>query len=174
MKQIGVILLCVMVSLILSDGMSDGLVKPLAARLRPLNDPMTSSLITLVPGKFAKSFSFFSAHAANTFGLCVFLSLLFRCSYLSFAMVVWSLVNCWTRIYLGMHYPSDIAVGLLWGFCSGGSAYLLYRYLCRRMSGKLKFISSHYTSTGYSIADLYCIVNVLILTVMTAIIIAMI
>ena len=41
-------------------------------------------------------------------------------------MITWSLVNCWTRIYLGVHYPGDIAVGLLWGALVGYSVYRLY------------------------------------------------
>jgi len=43
-------------------------------------------------------------------------------------MVAWSLVNCWTRIYLGVHYPGDITVGLLWGALVG---YGVYRLYCR-------------------------------------------
>jgi undecaprenyl-diphosphatase len=43
-------------------------------------------------------------------------------------MVAWSLINCWTRLYLGVHYPGDITVGLLWGALVG---YGVYRLYCR-------------------------------------------
>ena len=43
-------------------------------------------------------------------------------------MVLWSLTNCWTRLYLGVHFPGDILTGLCWGFICGTAVYfLLYR-----------------------------------------------
>jgi undecaprenyl-diphosphatase len=47
---------------------------------------------------------------------------------LSAVLIAWSLTNCWTRLYLGVHYPGDILVGLVWGGCVG---YGVYRLYCR-------------------------------------------
>lgn len=170
MKQIGLVLGAVAFGMLLSDGMADGLIKPLVMRLRPLNDPNVAPLLSLVPGVSGKSYSFFSAHASNTFTICIFFSLLVRNAYMTIAMVLWSLICCWTRIYLSMHYPSDIAVGLLWGFIAGEITYILYMMIYRRMSSKLHFITSQYTSTGYALGDVYIVINVLMLTVIFAII----
>ena len=41
-------------------------------------------------------------------------------------LICFSLVNCWTRLYLGVHYPGDIMVGLIWGTIVGYSVYRLY------------------------------------------------
>ena len=46
-------------------------------------------------------------------------------------MVCWSLINCYTRLYLGVHYPGDILVGLSWGAIVGTSVYYLYRRVLR-------------------------------------------
>jgi len=47
-------------------------------------------------------------------------------------MVAYSLINCWTRLYLGVHYPGDITVGLLWGAIVGYAVYRLHGYALRQ------------------------------------------
>ena len=42
------IILCAGLCILLADGMADGIIKPLTGRLRPLNDPEVSLMITLV------------------------------------------------------------------------------------------------------------------------------
>ena len=169
MMQILLAVLAAGVCILLADGMADGIIKPLAMRLRPLNDPDVRPLLDIVPGVANKNYSFFSAHASNTMSLCVFFSLLMRNWRLTVGMVVWSLVNCWTRIYLGMHYPSDIAVRLLWGATVGTGVYYGYRYFYFKVTDRLHFISSQYTRTGYALADINLVVNVLLLISLYAI-----
>lgn len=131
-KPVLLILLCAGICILLADGMADGIVKPLTERLRPLNDPESRKIITLVAGAEDSNYSFFSAHAANTFSICVFFSLMMRNAWLTLSLTTWSLINCWTRIYLGMHYPSDILVGLIWGGVSGYIAYYVYKNIKRK------------------------------------------
>ena len=61
--------LCVL----LAGGVDDEIVKPLVARWRPTHDPEIGSLIDTVNGYRGGNYGFFSAHAANTFSLAVFL-----------------------------------------------------------------------------------------------------
>ena len=127
MSQIGITIGCVLLCLLFADGLADGIVKPLVARPRPLNAPFIKHTIDIVAGSYDRQYSFFSAHAANTFSLAIFFSLLFRRKAITVVLVAWSLLNCWTRLYMGMHYPSDIVVGLLWGICVGGGVWSLFR-----------------------------------------------
>ncbi len=127
MSQIGITIGCVLLCLLFADGLADGIVKPMVARPRPLNDPFIKHTIDIVAGSYDRQYSFFSAHAANTFSLAIFFSLHFRRKAITVVLVAWSLLNCWTRLYMGMHYPSDIVVGLLWGFCVGGGVWSLFR-----------------------------------------------
>lgn len=169
MAQIGLVILSCALCLLLADGMADGIMKPLTMRLRPINDPEVREMITLVAGVADKNYSFFSAHAANTMAISTFMALLMRNTRMTIALLIWSLINCWTRIYLGMHYPSDIAAGLLWGMISGALVYTGYLRAYTRLSPKLHFISSQYTKTGYGLADITLTINVMTASVIYAI-----
>lgn len=164
MTQIMLIVGCFLFALLLSDGMTDFIMKPLVARWRPSNDPSIKYMVDIVGNLRDTPYGFFSAHASNTFSLALFFSLLVRNKALSIALVLWSLVNCYTRIYLGLHYPGDIICGLLWGSFAGGVAYLLYHRVYEKISPKQNYISTQYTNTGYSLSDIDIVINVLIFT----------
>lgn len=154
---------------LLSDGLADGIVKPLVGRLRPVNDPSMASVVNVVNGYHPSGYSFFSAHAANTFALAMLLTLIIRNTTFSTFMFLWAVGNCWTRLYLGAHYMSDIVVGIVWGCCAGAIAYAVYRRLYYKVSPRLHFISSQYTRSGYSLADIDMVLSVLVLTVVVLI-----
>ena len=78
------------------------------------------------------------------------------------------MVNCWTRLYLGAHYMSDIVVGIVWGTISAIIAFFIYKKLYFKISPRLHFISSEYTRSGYSLSDIDMVLNVLVLTIVTA------
>lgn len=110
----------------LAGAVDDEIVKPLVARWRPTHDPEIGHLVDIVDGYRGGNYGFFSAHAANTFSIAVFFSLLMRQLPFTCFMVAWSLTNCYTRLYLGVHYPGDITVGLLWGGLVGWVAYRFF------------------------------------------------
>ena len=114
--------LCVL----LAGTVDDSIVKPLVARWRPTHDPEIGMLVDVVNDYRGGNYGFFSAHASNTFSIALFFSLLMRHRLFVIFMVCWSLINCWTRLYLGVHYPGDITVGLIWGAIVGYSVYRLY------------------------------------------------
>jgi undecaprenyl-diphosphatase len=156
----------------LSGGVDDLIIKPLVARPRPLNDLATKYVVDTVYGVSSNQFSFFSAHAANTFALATFMALLVRSGILNFGLFVWAAINAYTRLYLGMHYPSDILVGTLWGMISGAIAYFVYSYLYYKRNPHINYISSQYTSTGYSFIDVDIVITILSLTVLYALVTA--
>ncbi|MGI6222850.1 MAG: phosphatase PAP2 family protein [Prevotella sp.] len=168
---IGASVLCV----VLADVMADLIMKPLLGRFRPSNDPSIKYAVHVVNGIRGGEYGFFSAHAANTMSLAVFLALLVRNRTLSITLIVWSLVNCYTRMYLGLHYPLDILCGLLWGISVGLIVYwFFYLKIYRRISTKITYVSTQYTSTGYSLLDIYMVLNILALTFIAALIYSLI
>ena len=124
--------LCVL----LAGTIDDTIVKPLVARWRPGRDPEIGMLVDTVDGYRGGKYGFFSAHAANTFSIAVFFSLLMRRRLFVIAMVAWSLINCYTRLYLGVHYPGDITVGLIWGGLVG---YSVYRFFFTRFATPVEY-----------------------------------
>lgn len=170
MAQIGLVVACVALALLLTGGVDNLLVKPYFQRVRPINDPEVSQYLYVLPGLYTKTYSFFSSHATNTFAVATFFSLLVRSGRLTVAMMAYAVVNCWTRLYLGMHYPSDILVGALWGILMAVVSYLVFLYLCRRLSLHTRFISAQYTSSGYFTPDATIVVNIVLLTFLYAIV----
>lgn len=143
----------------------DLIVKPGVARWRPTHDYQIGILVDVVDGYRGGKYGFFSAHAANTFSIALFFSLLMRSRLVTLMLVGWSLTNCWTRLYLGVHYPIDILCGLLWGGIVGTGMYFLYIYADRRFCcSESDYVSSKYTSSGYKYSDLYVIALVLAVT----------
>lgn len=127
-REILLILAAAGLCVLLAGTVDDTIVKPLVARWRPTHDPEIGALVDVVDGYRGGNYGFFSAHASNTFSIALFFSLLMRNRLFTVFMVCWSLTNCWTRLYLGVHYPGDITVGLLWGALVG---YGVYRLYCR-------------------------------------------
>ena len=166
MGQIMLVVGCALARVGLADIMADVIVKPLVERWRPSNDPIFKYDVSVVDGYRGTSYGFFSAHAANTFSLALFFCMLVRSRVLSVALVLWSFVNCYTRMYLGLHYPSDIVCGLLWGSVCAIGVYYFYLRVSRRMFGEDNYVSTQYTSTGYRLCDVDIVVFVLVSTVL--------
>lgn len=168
--QILLIAGCSLLCVLLADGVADFIAKPFVGRWRPCNDPVFCDAVHVVNGYRGSDYGFFSAHAANTFSITVFFCLLVKSRMLSIALVVWSLVNCYTRMYLGLHYPADIIAGLAWGGIVGVCVHFLYLRVFRKISSKNNYVSSQYTVSGYSMADVDIVLLVLVLTVLYSII----
>ena len=166
--KILIIIGCAGLCVLFAGTVDDTIVKPLVARWRPTHDEQIGALVDVVDGYRGGRFGFFSAHACNTFSIAVFFSLLIRSRLLTIFLVGWSLVNCWTRLYLGVHFPGDILVGLLWGGIVGTVVYLLFRRVTRTLSDGMNFVSAKYTRSGYLTADVNIVVTVLILTIIYA------
>ena len=160
MLIVGSIILCI----ILTGGIDDIFIKPWIGRVRPCNDPDINAHLNLITGQVESGFSFFSAHAANTMSLAVFLCLLIKDSIFKIVMIGWSLLNGWSRLYLGVHFPSDVLFGFLYGAVIGILIVSFYKRFYSEMSFQTTYISSQYTSSGYERKDIDVVLVVFLLT----------
>ena len=136
MRSILLFLLFLDLAILLADQVASGICKPLFARPRPARSLDIMYAIDVVNGYRGGQYGFFSSHAANTMAVATFLSLVIRYRRLTFHLMLWVLLNCWTRVYLGVHYVSDLAVGLLWGAVVGVGLYYIWRWLTRRLAAR--------------------------------------
>jgi undecaprenyl-diphosphatase len=68
-----------------------------------------------------------SAHAATITSIALFSSMLIGKRWWSYTMVAWTVLICYSRIYLGAHYPRDIFFGVVLGLALGYIAVLVWR-----------------------------------------------
>jgi len=91
-------------------------------RLRPNNDPAIQDIIRVV--KNVGGFSFISGHATTSFAVTIFIIATLRKHFKPiYLMLVWPLLFTYSRIYLGVHYPVDVTLGMLLGLLIGFSFY---------------------------------------------------
>ena len=114
------------------DQISSDIIKPVVQRLRPCHDPVLKDQVHLLIS-CGGLFSFPSSHAANHFGVAIFLGFLFwNRKFVLPAALLWAFIISYAQVYVGVHYPLDIAGGALLGTITGGSLL----FLCKKHLNK--------------------------------------
>lgn len=115
----------------LCDSISSKGLKDNVKRLRPMHEPsIMNEVYTAGEGRGGGKYGFVSSHAANTFGVCFFLFLLFgkknpKTKYI----FIYATLVAYSRIYLGKHYPLDLIFGALLGFLISYTLYRIFIFL---------------------------------------------
>lgn len=112
-----------------ADFIASGILKDLVARPRPTRVPELEGVLHLVNGYKSGKFGFVSSHAANTMAVALLFSLIWRNKIATVGLMLWVAANCYSRMYLGVHYPMDILGGLLIGAAVAVAAYVVLRRL---------------------------------------------
>lgn len=87
------------------------------ARPRPCYETDLNGMFRLVKSSCGGAYGFFSAHAANSMAVAIFMGMLLRqlWSWFIFVGVLLALMVGYSRIYLGVHYPFDVFIGFFIG-----------------------------------------------------------
>lgn len=123
------ILLAIALVVGLCDLFSSGVCKPLFARPRPTHHPEFKDQVRTLYGYMGSRYGFISGHAANSFGIAVFCSLLFKRKLFSIMIVVWATIVALSRVVLGVHFISDIMAGAFSGVLIALLVYFIYKWI---------------------------------------------
>jgi len=99
--------------------------KPFFAQIRPCYEKTLTSQIQILGHIGEYQYGFFSSHATLSFGLAVFFVKKFPSNW-SHLVVVLAFFISYSRIYVGVHYVSDILIGALVGYCI---AFIAFRFV---------------------------------------------
>ena len=126
------VLAMVVLAFVLADQISSGLIKHLVERLRPTREPSLDNMVHIVNDYRGGMFGFVSSHAANAFAASTLIALIMRHRLVTFSLFTWALLQCYSRVYLGVHYPGDILGGIVVGLLVGWLVWRLMRWIQRR------------------------------------------
>lgn len=130
-KQTWVIIIAVAILITLTDQVHLHLFKNMFERFRPTHDPTIQDFVHTVNNYRGGEFGFVSGHAANSFAIATFLSVLIGVKYRYFTPLVifWAALIAYSRIYLGVHFPADIICGAILGSVFGIIMALICKYI---------------------------------------------
>lgn len=134
-KRASICLVTIGLIILAADQTCAILIRPEIGRLRPanLNNPL-SSFVHVVNGYRGGRYGFPSCHAANTFALAVFMSLVIRHKWFTVMMFSWAFIVSYSRMYLGVHYFGDLFCGATIGSLFAVLFYYLQNYLFKRLN----------------------------------------
>ncbi len=101
--------------------------KEVFERSRPTHHLMLMDQLHLVNDYKGGAYGFISSHASNMFSIAamVFLFIGKKHKLLFWLLLIWASLIGYSRVYLGVHYPSDVFVGALVGCAIAGILYYL-------------------------------------------------
>ncbi len=124
-----VMIVAIVMAVGLADFIASGILKDLVARPRPTRVPELEGVLHLVNGYKSGRYGFVSSHAANTMACALLFSLIWRNKIATCGLMLWVAANCYSRMYLGVHYPTDIMGGLIVGALVAVAMYQVLRAL---------------------------------------------
>jgi undecaprenyl-diphosphatase len=116
-KKAWILILMAILLIAITDQTSVHFFKDVVQRLRPCHEPALEGLVRLPGGHCGGQYGFLSSHASNAFALAIFVGFFLdrKIKRFMIVMVAWAVLICYSRIYMGAHYPLDVLAGAAWG-----------------------------------------------------------
>lgn len=110
--------------------------KNMVGRIRPYE--VVEGLRCLIPEPVDASFP--SGHASHAFVAVAVIWIMMSKKYGIIALII-SALMAWSRLYLGVHYPSDVLAGILIGIIAGVLGTVIVKAVEKRMGGNKAVMS---------------------------------
>ncbi|MDR1814864.1 MAG: phosphatase PAP2 family protein [Tannerella sp.] len=125
-REAVLLLFAIVVVITFCDQFASGFCKPFFQRFRPTHHPDFMNDVQTIFGYRGGKYGFISSHAANSFGFAMLTALIFRYKPYTVSIFIWALITSYSRIYLGVHFITDIIPGAIVGLITGyGGAFFL-------------------------------------------------
>lgn len=133
-------------AVIIGNIISGLMFKPFFERFRPTFHPDFMNDVKMVLNYTGGGlYGFISGHSAFSFGVATFTALLFRYRFYTLVVYLWAALMVYSRLYLGVHFISDVIPGMLVGVLVGWGVYALYlRYLRKKNPEQLACLAAIY------------------------------
>lgn len=97
-------------------------------RFRPTHNLELKEKVRVVRNYYGGQYGFFSGHSATTWSVVIFIFL--ALSYLKrnwrYFLLLYAILVMYSRMYLAVHYPSDVISGMVCGILYGYLGYQLF------------------------------------------------
>ncbi len=140
-KRALLILLAIALLITLSDQIT-GFMKGYFQRPRPSHNESLAGLVHTVKGYRGGAWGFVSSHAANSLALALFMISLLakKIRFIAPIMLTFAILNAYSRIYLGVHYPADILGGMVIGIVVALLVITLWKWADRRLFSSISIV----------------------------------
>lgn len=133
-KQLAIVyILYLLIAFAFADIISVNILKPFFARLRPCHSTIIP--IRLVLDSCGGKWSFPSTHASNHMAIAssIIFAGIFKSRIINFLWITWAVIIGIAQVYVGVHYPSDIIGGFIFGFVVAIINYMLFFPFLRKL-----------------------------------------
>lgn len=160
------IILAIALVVLLCDQFASHVCKPLFTRFRPTHHPDFMEQVKTVFNYRGGLYGFISSHAANAFGFATLMALIMKNRWFGWTLFLWATLTAYTRIYLGVHFISDVVPGMVVGTLFGYVVYQLYLFV----RSKWLPVESFGAFPAYSKRRIHLIIYAIYVTVLLIII----